>query len=322
MQSVLVLLGRYARWALPAGVFAGILFPSAAALFRPLLAAAVIGTITIVLMRLDWRRLAAFATQPLLPVALLAWQLVVSPLLVWLATGALGLEANERVALLLQSSAPPIGSVAVFALILGLDGVLAMVGTVATTMLLPLTVTPIVGTLLPDAGIEIDLAAFFMRVTTLVCLPFLIAAIARRLLGAARLARNDEVLGGLNVVVLVIFALAVMDGVTARLLADPVLVVRLLLLSIAMAIVLHLSGWLLFRRAGVGPAYTAALVSGNRNMGLMLIITAGTAGEVFSLYVGVAQIPMYFAPLLLTPLVRLSQRRELLPAMKHTGPRP
>ena len=41
--------------------------------------------------------------------------------------------------------------------------------------------------------------------------------------------------------------------------------------------------------------------------GLMLVITAGTAGEMFSLYVGIAQIPMYFAPLLLTPLLRASR---------------
>jgi hypothetical protein len=43
-------------------------------------------------------------------------------------------------------------------------------------------------------------------------------------------------------------------------------------------------------------------------MGLMLAVTAGTAGPAFSLYVGIAQIPMYFAPLLLGPLVRFSRR--------------
>ena len=59
--------------------------------------------------------------------------------------------------------------------------------------------------------------------------------------------------------------------------------------------------------AGTTVAYTSAVLGGNRNVGLMLVITAGTAGEVFSLYVGVAQIPMYFAPLLLAPLLRLSR---------------
>ena len=41
---------------------------------------------------------------------------------------------------------------------------------------------------------------------------------------------------------------------------------------------------------------------------LMLAVTAGTAGPAFSLYVGLAQLPMYFAPLLLGPLVRRSRR--------------
>ncbi|MEZ5658064.1 MAG: hypothetical protein R3E83_05915 [Burkholderiaceae bacterium] len=142
MHRLLSWLGRHARWALPAGVFAGILFPTAATLLRPLLPAAVVGTITVVLLRLDWRRLAALAGRPWLLGQLIVWQLVLAPLLIWVAGGALGLAAPERVALLLQSAAPPIGSVAVFALILGLEGGLAMVGTVATTLLLPVSVTP------------------------------------------------------------------------------------------------------------------------------------------------------------------------------------
>jgi hypothetical protein len=68
----------------------------------------------------------------------------------------------------------------------------------------------------------------------------------------------------------------------------------------------HLVGYALFKRQGLHVAYTAALLNGNRNMGLMLAVTVGTAGEAFALYVGIAQIPMYFAPLLLGPFVRRS----------------
>lgn len=70
----------------------------------------------------------------------------------------------------------------------------------------------------------------------------------------------------------------------------------------------RLAGHAVFRRAGVTRAYSAALMRGNRNMGLMLVVTAGTAGEAFSLYVGIAQIPMYFAPLLLAPFLRRGLR--------------
>ena len=301
-------LGRHARWALPVGVFVGIALPQLATLLRPLLTAAVIGTITGALLRLDWGQFAAFGRRPALMLRILAWQLVVSPLLVWALAELLGVPDHLRLLLVLQSAAPPIGSSAVFALILGLDGTLALLGAVVSTLLLPLTLTPLVALLLPAAGLEVDLAAFFVRVTLLVLAPFAIAWGFRQALGTGRLARNDDLLAGVNVLLLVVFAIAVMDGVTARLVHEPGYIAMLLAVACIAAALLHLAGYLLFRRAGYAIAYSAALLSGNRNMGLMLAITAGTAGEAFSLYVGIAQIPMYFAPLLLTPFVRRSEQ--------------
>lgn len=300
-------LGRHARWALPAGVFLGIAVPALATALRPLLTLAVIGTLTAALLRLDWAQMAAAVRRPALPAAIAAWQLVASPLLAWFGSALVGMPPELRLMLLLQAAAPPIGSAAVFALILGLDGVLAVIGTVATTMLLPLTLTPLVGLLLPGAGVQVDLAAFFARVTLMVAAPFALAWVLRRALGTERLARNDELLGGINVLLLVVFAIAVMDGVTERLLHEPRFIGLLLLTACAATVLLHLAGFALFRRAGLATAYGAAVLSGNRNMGLMLVITAGTAGEAFSLYVGLAQIPMYFAPLLLTPLLARSR---------------
>jgi BASS family bile acid:Na+ symporter len=305
--SLLGALGRQARWALPIGVFIGVAVPPLAALLRPLLTAAVIGTITGALLRLDWGQFAAFGRRPALLLRIVAWQLVASPLLVWLVAELSGMPADLRLVLVLQAAAPPIGSAAVFALILGLDGVLSLLGAVLSTLLLPLTLTPLVGLLLPGAGLEVDLLAFFIRVTLLVLAPFALAWTVRQTIGTARLARNDDLLAGANVLLLVVFAIAVMDGVTARLLRDPAYIGLLLLVACIAAVVLHLAGYLLFRRAGYATAYSAALLSGNRNMGLMLAITAGTAGAAFSLYVGIAQIPMYFAPLLLTPFVRRSR---------------
>ncbi len=316
VARALALLGRQARWALPAGVFVGIALPALAELLRPLLTFAVIGTLTAALLRLDWRQMAEAVRRPALPVLFAAWLLVASPLLVWALTGMAGLDPELRRVLVLQSAAPPIGSAAVFALILGLDGVGAVIGTVTTTMLLPLTLTPIVGALLPGSGLQVDLVAFFARVSLLVALPFVLAALLRRALGTQRLERHDELLGGLNVVLLVIFAIAVMDGVTERLLDDPGFIALLLFVACAAAFVMHLAGWLLFRRMGVATAYTCALMSGNRNVGLMLVITAGSAGEAFSLYTGIAQIPMYFAPLALGPFLRRSRR------LRATAPAP
>ena len=308
LVRALALLGRQARWALPAGVVVGVAVPVLAERLRPLLSVAVIGTLTAALLRLDWKQMADAARRPALPALFAAWLLVASPLIVWALTAAAGLDDELRRVLVLQSASPPIGSAAVFALILGLDGVGAVIGTVTTTLLLPLTLTPIVGTLLPGSGLQVDLAAFFARVSMFVALPFVLAALLRRTMGTERLERHDELLAGLNVVLLVIFAIAVMQGVTDRLLRDPGYIALLLLVASAYALVMHVAGWLLFRRLGVATAYTCAVMSGNRNVGLMLVVTAGSAGEAFSLYTGIAQIPMYFAPLLLGPFLRRSRR--------------
>lgn len=311
MHALLAFLGRYARWALPAGVFVGIALPGLAAFARPVFTATVIGTLTTALLRLDWQRLGDALRRPAQPAALAAWQLVVSPLVVWVGTGWIGLPVELRLVLLLQAAAPSIGSAAVFAMILGLDGTLAMIASVSTTLLLPLTLTPLVGWVLPEAGLSVDLLAFFARVAGLVALPFALAWVVRRAVGPGRLARHPDLLGGINVLLLVLFAVAVMDGVTARIAREPALVATLLVASCVATAALHAAGWALFRRAGTTAAFSAALVSGNRNMGLMLVITAGTAGETFALYVAIAQIPMYFAPLALSPFLRHSRA--------HTG---
>jgi BASS family bile acid:Na+ symporter len=307
MRRLLDFLGVYARWALPAGVFAGIALPDLAALLRPALAPVVISTLTLALVRLDWGRMGAALRRPGLPLLFAAWQLALSPALVWAASALFGLPASLHLLLVLQAAAPPIGSAPVFALILGLDGALAAVITVLSTLLLPLTLTPLVA-LLADTGLRVDLAAFALRVTLVVIAPFVVAAVLRAVVGRERLRRNDALVGGLNVLLLVVFAIAVMDGVTARLLAEPAYIVGLLGVSCLAALLLHAAGYAAFRWTGARTALNAAVLCGNRNMGLMLAITAGTAGEAFSLYVGLAQIPMYFAPLLLTPFVRRAGR--------------
>jgi predicted Na+-dependent transporter len=308
MRAILEWLGRQARWALPAGVFVGIAIPPLAGALRPTLTAAVIGTLTAALVRLDWQRLAGTLSSPRLPALLVIGLLAVSPVLGWLVWW-LGLASDPvgRI-LVLQLAAPPIGSAAAFALFVGIDGSLAMIVTVAATLLLPLTLTAVVAVLLPGSGIAVDLATFFLRVLLVVVAPFAIAAALRALCGTARLARNDGLLAGINVLLLVAFAIAVMDGVTAQLFADPAGILGLLALACAVALLAHLAGFVLFRGRGRETALAAALLWGNRNLGLMLAVTGGTAGTLFGLYVGVAQIPMYFAPLLLAPLAPIATR--------------
>ena len=306
IDALLKAVAGQARAMLAVGVFLGILIPPLAALCRPLLTPAVVGTLTFALLRLDWQRLRAGLRRPVLPGLAALWLLGVSPSLVWLVTTGLGLAPELGLALVLQSAAPPIGAAAVFALMLGADAVLALLATVISVLLLPMTLT-VLAAVLADQGLAVDLWAFFGRVTLLVALPFVLAGLLRRLLGPVRLARNQVRLEGLNVLLLLIFAFAVMDGIGPRLLHEPGYIGGLLAIACLVTAVLHLVGWLAFRRGGSPIALSAAVCSGNRNMGLILAVTAGSAGPLFSHYVAVAQIPMYFAPLAIGLLARRLQ---------------
>ncbi len=308
MLDLLVSLGRQARWALPAGVFIGVAWPWLAMQLRPLLTLAVIGTLATALIRIDWARFGLVARRPALIGSLVGWQLLVSPIVAWSAAELLSLPDAVQLALVLQGAAPPIGSAAAFAMFVGVEGTLCVVGSILATLMLPFTLTPLVAWLLPASGVSVEVLPFFLRVCGVVGAPFVVAWALRRTVGATRLARNDPLLAGFNVLLLVVFAIAVMDGVTAVLVADPLRIGGLLLIAWIATILLHLAGYGLLRRVGVDEAVSATLLSGNRNMGLMLAATAGTAGETFTLYAGIAQIPMYFAPLLLGPLVRRLRR--------------
>ena len=308
MSVFLAWINQHARVLLAAGVFLGILAPPLAEFLRPLLPIAVIGTLTGALLRLDWSLLGRYLRHPGPALALSAWQLLATPLLAWGILSLRPLAPELGVALILQAAAPPIGSAAVFTMLLGIDASLSLVATLLSTLLLPLTLTPLVAVLATTttAGValNVDLAVFFMRVCLMVFAPFAIAGLLRRWLGEPVLRQQDHLIGALNVLLLMIFAIAVMDGVTARLLADPAFIGLLLILACVIALVLHVLGYAVFLGQGRAFAVNASVCSGNRNMGLMLAVTAGSAGEVFSLYVGVAQIPMYFAPLILAFMLR------------------
>ncbi len=308
MSGFLSWVNRYARALLAAGVFLGILVPVLADYLRPLLPLAVIGTLTGALLRLDWAALSAYLHRPGVTLMPTLWQLLLTPLLIWGMMQLLPVTPELGLGLVLQAAAPPIGSAAVFAMLLGIEASLSLVLTVSATLLLPLSLTLLMALLTTTnaAGpvVNLDLLAFFTRVSVMVLAPFAIAGLLRRFLGVPTLRRHDSLIGALNVLLLVIFAIAVMQGVGARLVAEPAFIGFLFVVACAMALLLHILGFLVLLSRGRAAAINAAVCSGNRNMGLVLAVTAGSAGETFSLYVGVAQIPMYFAPLIIAFVMR------------------
>jgi bile acid:Na+ symporter, BASS family len=137
-------LGRHGTWFLAGGLFIGLLVPALAALLRPLVSGLVFLLTAATFLSIDWQELGRHVRRPALLALILAWTLLVSPVVTALAARAVGLPEPLAQALVLWAASPPLISVAAIALLLGLDGALALLVMVAGSFLMPFTLPPLV----------------------------------------------------------------------------------------------------------------------------------------------------------------------------------
>ena len=300
---LLGLLVRHGPLVLALGIVLSVVVPALASLLRPALGPFIALLMLVSLVRLDWGELAALARRPLVPGLALVVLLIGAPLMVWLAVGILDLPAPLAQALVLNGAAPVLMSSAALAQMIGLDAALSIGMIVGSTVLLPLTL-PLVMIWLLDLGIDLDHGAFAARFGLYIVVPFVLAWLLRRHFGAAFFAARRATLDGLGVLFVVLAGIALMDGVTARLLATPATVALYLGAATVFNGLFQTLGALLFRPLGRRRALGLALSLGNRNMGMVLVLTGGLIGPDFALYVAMAQIPMYLMPVIVKPIYR------------------
>jgi BASS family bile acid:Na+ symporter len=174
---------------------------------------------------------------------------------------------------------------------------------VFATALVPFTL-PAVALVLLDVELTIDLPAFMGRLAAMVGGAFVAAWVVRRIVPPLALVAQRERIDGLAVVNLVVFAVAIMDGVTAFALERPGFAALATASAFVFNIALQAAGWLAFRRHGALTALTAGLVSGNCNMGLVLVALSGHASIEVTAFFALAQLPMYTLPAVLEPVYR------------------
>ncbi len=303
MSRLLAFLGGHATWVLFVGVFLGLALPSLSTLARPLLAPAVAVLLTATLVRIDWRFMLNHLRRPWSAAVIIIWLLIGAPLATAGVLALVPLPTSLTTALVLMAAAPPILSAAPIAMMLGLDGALALVVGLIATLLTPLTVPPLALALL---GLELDIGIteFMVRLAVVVAIALAAALVIRRAIGRERLPRLSRHLDGLVVVVMLVFAVAIMDGVTATLAERPTTVALWLLAAFVANPALQIAGALAFAWLGQRRALTVGLVSGNCNMGLLLAAFPPDTDTDVVLYFAVAQLPMYMLPALLLPLYR------------------
>ena len=299
----LAFLGRHATTVMALCLLIGIVAQPLAALLKPTLTFAVGALLLFTMIRVEWNEVLRYRHRPLLVIGLLGWKLVLSPLLVAGLLALLPLGSGLTTALVLMAASCSLSSTPALAVILGLDGALGLVLMVGSTLLLPFTL-PLVAVGLLGLDVAVDALGLWLRLAGLIGGSALVAVLVRRLVGGERLAGHGQVIDGLIVVALIVFAIAIVDGLTPRLLAQPLFILAVAVLSFA-ASFLHLAvGTVVFAWAGRQRAHTAGYVLGNRNLGVLLaVLPAGADADIF-LYFVVAQLPIYLWPAILAPLYR------------------
>ena len=300
-MRLLAFLGGHGPKVLFVGVFIGLVLPDLAALARPLVGPAVATLLVLTLLRVEWSQMAVYLRRPGLLALLVVWLMLVSPVATWGVMAFLPGPQPLEVALVLMAAAPPILGVTAIAILLGLDGALALVMALAATLLTPITV-PLLSLWLLGLELEVSIAGFMARLALVVLGAFVLALVLRRLAGVGWFRARAVSLDGLVVLVMLVFAIAIMEGVTATIFTRPDVVALWILAAFVANPLLQVAAVLAFWWLGPRRALTVGLMSGNCNMGLLLAALPPQADYDVVLFFALAQLPMYMLPFVLTPL--------------------
>ncbi len=299
-------LGRQGTRAVALSLVLGLAVPQLAALLKPVVPEAIFVMLTLSFLRVPPGELRRYFTRPGLVLAAAAWHAAVVPLVMGGACVAFGLPVAAPalfLALILQAASPPIMSAPAFAALMGLDAAVSLAVMIVCMSLTPLTAAFYLHLFVgPEA--TIPSLTLGLRLFLIVAGSAVVAAVVRRVSPEGWVAAQTQRIDGLNVIVLFIFAIAVMEGVTGRFLADPPLVLGVLAITFAVALGLTALTTLAFAWCGIGRAFSIGLAVGHRNLGLMMAATGVGVPDLTWLYFGLSQFPIYLTPQLLKPLAK------------------
>jgi hypothetical protein len=109
---------------------------------------------------------------------------------------------------------------------------------------------------------------------------------------------------GMRVMVRLPLTLAIMDGMTALAIEQPVFVLTVTVAALLFNLLLQALGLLLAWPFGARIAVTTAMIFGNCNMGLVMVALGSQADAQMQAFFAFGQLPMYILPAVMLPLYR------------------
>lgn len=294
-------LGNRGTAAVACSIFVGVALPQLAEFFRPLLSSAIVAMLFLSLVRIDFDGLRhQLARWQSLSLALL-WSMALLPLACGMLLKITGFAASHpdlALGIYIMAASPPAMAVAGLAAMMRLDFALSVVLVVVCTMVTPF-ISPVIAGVSLGTVLPLDTLALALRLGLILAGASIAAILVRRLVGVAAIHRNEAKINGAYVIILFIFAVASMDGVALAFWEQPALAFAILAGVFALAFVQIGLTMLVFLRLERLQAFTIALLSGLRNMGIFVAAFGSALPDKAFLFFAIGQFPIYLLPFLL-----------------------
>jgi predicted Na+-dependent transporter len=290
--------GRNGPLILFVGVLAGLIAPRLAERARPLLGLAVFTFTLGAFLKVDLASFRKELERPGWMLSMLAWTSFGVPLVMMGLLSMFKLESGLVEGMMLCMLAPPVGSAAAIAAMLGLSAPLSLVMTVVATILSPLYL-PAMASWFAGYHLDIDPVAMTLRLLVIVGGACLSAILLRRYAGRF-VTNNPHAMTGIAVLGLILVALGAMRGMRGYLAANPSEVAYSLILAFAVNAGFQCLGALVFAGAGPVDALSVGLVSGNRNVTLVWAAAGSSlvGQHQVELYLAASVLPIFMLPAL------------------------
>ncbi|WP_075220583.1 hypothetical protein [Acuticoccus yangtzensis] len=293
-------LGRQGPVALIFVLLIAFLLPPVGNLLRPFVTEAVFLSLIMAFMRIDPARLKATLARPGTAILIVGWTMIALPLITYAVLHFTGVQAAAPaifLALMIQTITMPIMAAPSMVMMVGLDGTLSLVAIVFGGAMMPILTPSLIALL--DLPLAISPWALAQKLALTLAGSAAAGLAMRRLVGAARIARNRSAMDGLNVLVMFIFVSSVFGDILFTAIAEPGRILGLTALAFVTNFGLLFAAWILLRPMGPEAAPSLAIVGSQRNMGLMLAVAGASLPDTVWLYVAMGQIPILLVPLAL-----------------------
>lgn len=298
-MRALAWLGRHATEALVAGVFIGLILPHLAAMLQGWLSPLVFVFTASAFLKADIQLVALTVwRRPLLPALLLIWLLVALPVAAAGIIHWLHVPAQLAQALIVWAASPSMTAAIVFASLLGLDVTLAT--SISTISIIAVPVTgPYLINWLAGVAAGMDVLTMMGRTAAFIGGALAVAWVVRRLVGQATLEKRANELNGAIIILLVLFGISLMGGVSDRLISDPGHIIEYVAAAFVANLVAQIASSILFAWDGSWRSATAALLCGNRNMSVLCANLGAASTPDIMLFFATSHVPIYLLPWML-----------------------